>query len=581
MPLKIGAYVRVSTEEQAQVVEGSLESQKHRIKGYVEYRNTHEKYWGKLVDLYIDDGYSAKDTKRPQYQRMMRDIRQGKIDLILVADLSRLSRNIADFCDLLKDLEKYKAKFLSIKEQFDSSTPAGEMMLFNMINLAQFERKQTSERVSLNFNDRAQKGLKNGGPHVLGYDPNPAHPGRPLVNEEEAVWVRKAFQIYLEKGSTRTTVEELNRLGIPRKRSARKKDRFVNEQLWTYSAIKHVLRNRAYVGEREINREFKDEDPKTLKSYQRYQVLKAAWEPIVDMKTFNSVQLLLDDAKQLHREKLDKAEQRVFLLSGVIRCGECGMALIGQSAHGKLGVHRYYNHKESGTGKPVTCSVRRYRADDVEKTILDHLANDAQDAGYLDKIGEALTSNGQVATSTLKKEIQRVEKAIKKTEDEIENVFQFQLKNSLSPGTSNIVNEKLEKLGQTKKKNEEYLAELFAKEADLLDSKEALDGIEDRIIRFKKAMPKASPALLKRLIRNLYDVLFLNQGKLEGYYLMASASASASHSFKNKKASGDHPEAFLSYSKNPITNSSPAMWQVSGRPFAYWAKWWTLAGSNR
>ena len=574
MPLKIGAYVRVSTEEQAQVVEGSLDSQRHRIKAYVDFRNSQDRGWGKLIDFYVDDGYSAKDTKRPQYQRMMRDIRQGKVDLILVADLSRLSRNIADFCDLLKDLEKFKAKFLSIKEQFDSSTPAGEMMLFNMINLAQFERKQTSERVSLNFNDRAQKGLKNGGAYVLGYDPNPENPGRPLVNEDEAVWVRKAFHIYLEKGSTRATVEELNRLGIPRKRSSRKNNRFVNEQVWTYSAIKHVLRNRAYIGERTINLEFKDEDPKTLKSYQRYQVLKAAWEPIVDTKVFNSVQLLLDDAKQLHREKLDKAEQRVFLLSGVIRCGECGMALIGQSAHGKLSIHRYYNHKESGSGKPVTCSVRRYRADDIEKTILDHLATDAQDAGYMEKIEEALISNGQVATESLKKEIQRVEKAIKKTEDEIENVFQFQLKNSLSPSTSNIVNEKLEKLGQTKKKSQEYLAELFSKEADLLDSKEVLTGIEDRLVRFKKAMPKASPALLKRLIRNMYDVLFLNEGRLEGFYLMAEASASASPSFKKKMASGDHPETILSYSKNPLTNSGPAMWQVSGRQFAYWANWW-------
>ena len=114
----------------------------------------------------------------------------------------------------------------------------------------------------------------------------------------------------------------------------------------------------------------------------------------------------------------------------------------------------------------------------------------------------------------MKKEIQRVEKAIKKTEDEIENVFQFQLKNSLSPGTSNIVNEKLEKLGQAKKKNQEYLAELYSKESDLLDSTEVLTGIEDRIVRFKKAMPKASPALLKRLIRNMYDVLFLNEGRL-------------------------------------------------------------------
>lgn len=97
------------------------------------------------METYLDDGISAKDTNRPAFQRMMKDLRKGKINLILVTDLSRLSRNIMDFCVLLEELRTYKAQFLSIKEQFDTTTAAGEMMVFNMINLAQFERKQTSE----------------------------------------------------------------------------------------------------------------------------------------------------------------------------------------------------------------------------------------------------------------------------------------------------------------------------------------------------------------------------------------------------------------------------------------------------
>ena len=104
---KIGAYIRVSTEEQAQVVEGSLDNQKHRICGYIDIKNMQDKDWGKAIEFYVDDGYSAKDTKRPAYQRMMRDIKKGKINLILVTDLSRLSRNILDFCNLLKDLEMF------------------------------------------------------------------------------------------------------------------------------------------------------------------------------------------------------------------------------------------------------------------------------------------------------------------------------------------------------------------------------------------------------------------------------------------------------------------------------------------
>src|SRR3989344_2875365 len=176
MKYKIGEYTRVSTEEQAQVQEGSLETQKHRIRAFVEYKNSQQPAWGKIIESYTDEGLSAKDTRRPAFQRMMRDIRSGKINLIVVTDLSRLTRNILDFCLLLEDLRKYNAKFLSIKEQFDTSTPAGEMMVFNMVNLAQFERKQTSERVSMNFHSRALRGLSNGGGILLGFDKGPENP---------------------------------------------------------------------------------------------------------------------------------------------------------------------------------------------------------------------------------------------------------------------------------------------------------------------------------------------------------------------------------------------------------------------
>ena len=98
---------------------------------------------------------------------MMSDIRKGKINFILVTDFARLSRNLLDFCVLQNDLVKYGSKFLSMKEQFDTSTAAGEMMILNVMNLAQFERKQTSERVTMNFRSRATRGLRSGGAPVL------------------------------------------------------------------------------------------------------------------------------------------------------------------------------------------------------------------------------------------------------------------------------------------------------------------------------------------------------------------------------------------------------------------------------
>ena len=196
MSHKVGIYVRVSTEEQAQVADGSIDSQQHRIKSYIDIKLHQDKNWGKVIETYIDDGYSAGSTNRPAYQRLIRDLKIGKISLILVADLSRLSRNISDFSHFYNELGKYKASFLSIKEQFDTSTPIGEMMVFNMINLAQFERKQTSERISMNFHSRAMRGLANGGRPLLGYDSDPTNPGKKIVNEAELV--KRIFEMYDE-----------------------------------------------------------------------------------------------------------------------------------------------------------------------------------------------------------------------------------------------------------------------------------------------------------------------------------------------------------------------------------------------
>lgn len=159
--------IAVSTDEQANVVEGSLDNQQHRMRSFIDIKNMQEPGWSRLVEIYIDDGYSAKDTNRPAYQRMMKGLTRGKINTVMVTELSRLSRSIPDFCDFHKVLDDHDAKFLSIKEQFDTSTPAGRMMLFNMINLAQFEREQTSERVAINCHSRSLRGLLSGGPVVL------------------------------------------------------------------------------------------------------------------------------------------------------------------------------------------------------------------------------------------------------------------------------------------------------------------------------------------------------------------------------------------------------------------------------
>ena len=536
MPHKIGSYVRVSTEEQAQVVEGSIESQQHRLKWFVESKSEHEKNWGKIVDTYIDDGYSAKDTRRPAYQRMMRDIHSGKINLILVPDISRLSRNIHDFCLLLKDLEDCKAKFLSVKEQFDTSSPAGEMMIYNMINLAQFERRQTGERVSMNFHSRALRGLMSGGNPILGYDKDPNNKGKLVVNAEESPMVRRIFEIYLETGSRQEAVRRLNTLGISPKIGAGRKCRHAIDGRWTVSSVATHLKNLAYVGKLEVNRRFKDEDRDTLKLWQQYQIVDASWPAIIDEETFNTVQRLLEENRIRERARFSKGQTRVFLLSGIMRCGECERALIGQTAHGRSGSHRYYGHKII-VGETNTCKIKRFRADEIEQAVIQHLDEMLLRAGYLDTVELNIRTimGGQEADAFVEKE--RVQKDLMAVEKDIESVFQLHAEMAGNADIKIIIREKLEKLAERKRALTAYLESIESRVRRSKDAKEARSVIENKVVAFKRGWQKASSSTQKRLIRRLIDTLVYTPEGLQAYYVTANDAEVELPISKSKKAS--------------------------------------------
>jgi site-specific DNA recombinase len=170
---RIGIYLRVSTEEQARIQDGSLTSQKARIQEFIESQNLFKGNWGHIIDYYCDEGKSAKSIHgRPEFKRLLVDIQTGRVDLIVSTELSRLSRSIRDFCEIWDLLKKHNASFITLRESFDTTSASGEMMVFNLINYAQYERKQTAERISLNWQSRAKRGLFNGGTIPLGYQRN-------------------------------------------------------------------------------------------------------------------------------------------------------------------------------------------------------------------------------------------------------------------------------------------------------------------------------------------------------------------------------------------------------------------------
>ena len=211
---KVGIYLRVSTEEQARIQDGSLVSQRRRLEEYVELQNKREQGWGLIIDTYCDEARSGKDMNRPEFQRMLEDVRTGRVNLILATELSRLSRSIKDFCGLWDLFKDHGTRFITLRENFDTTTAAGEMMVFQLIGFAQFERKQTAERISANWKSRAGRGLWNGGSIPLGFDRNPSNKGVLVPNEEEAKTAQKIFDLFIETGSLRQACLKLSKEGF-------------------------------------------------------------------------------------------------------------------------------------------------------------------------------------------------------------------------------------------------------------------------------------------------------------------------------------------------------------------------------
>ena len=206
---RISFYIRVSTEEQASNPEGSIKNQEERLRMAIKLKNM-EGHFGDIVAVYVDRAKSGKDTNRPELQKLLMAIRKRETDLVLVSELSRISRSIKDFSDIWQMMKDNGCGFQSLRENFDTTTAAGEMVLFTVANIAQFERRQISERVSANFNVRSQRGLFNGGAIPFGYKRIQDKPGFLEIDEAWAPSVRAAFKAVLTEGTLASAAKWLN-----------------------------------------------------------------------------------------------------------------------------------------------------------------------------------------------------------------------------------------------------------------------------------------------------------------------------------------------------------------------------------
>src|ERR1700737_3562257 len=243
-PVRCAIYTRVSTEHGLDQEFNSLDAQYEAASAYV--KSQAHAGWTLIRSRYDDGGYSGGSTDRPDLQRLLDDIRARKIDVIVVYKVDRLTRSLADFAKLVELFDAHGVSFVSVTQQFNTTTSIGRLTLNVLLSFAQFEREVTSERIRDKISASKRKGLWVGGLVPLGYDTNTR---RNTVNESEAGRVRIIFRSYLKLGSLNLLMADLRQLGIVTKVRTLKTGATVGGIPFTRGPLAHLLRNRFYIGE--------------------------------------------------------------------------------------------------------------------------------------------------------------------------------------------------------------------------------------------------------------------------------------------------------------------------------------------
>jgi site-specific DNA recombinase len=346
-PQRCAIYTRVSTENGLEQEFNSLHAQREAAQAYIKSQ-AHEG-WKLIRDHYDDGGFSGGSLDRPGLQKLLADIRERRIDIVVVYKVDRLTRSLTDFAKLVELFEAQGVAFVSVTQSFNTTTSMGRLTLNVLLSFAQFEREVTGERIRDKIAASKKKGLWVGGVVPFGYE---VRDRKLIVNEEEAATVRLIFLRYLDLGSLSALQRDLRDRRIITRRRTLSSGRAIGGRALTNGPLAHMLRNRMYLGE--INHRDK--------SYH------GEHTPIIDPTLFEAVQTKLTENRQERRRRRQSSNA---LLRGKL-FDDRDNAMTPTYAIKKGVRYRYYVSSVLNQGRKEDAgSFPRVAAEAVERTVLE------------------------------------------------------------------------------------------------------------------------------------------------------------------------------------------------------------------
>ena len=321
--MRTALYCRVSTDQQVRDGD-SIQAQLSALKSYCE-KNRYE-----IAGIYTDDGISGTLlNERDELQRLLDDVRSGKIDLLIFTKLDRYFRNLKHYLNTQEVLDKYNVPWIAIWENYETRTPQGRLMVNQMLSFAQFESENTATRIHHVFDYKKQSKEILSGKTPIGYKIQDKHL---VIDPEEADLVRQAFQTYIDTGGISETLRRLEGTGLP----------------VTQRGIKLILQNRKYIGE--------------CYGIENYH------EAIIDKDTFDLVQKMLKrNVRQNHFRK--------YIFSGLCTCSDCGRRLVGTTDKIKPRNERYKVYRCMGHYRAIKDCINSKSLNEkkLEKYLVENL----------------------------------------------------------------------------------------------------------------------------------------------------------------------------------------------------------------
>nr|WP_298930356.1 recombinase family protein [uncultured Erythrobacter sp.] len=350
--VRCAIYTRKSSEEGLDQSFNSLDAQRAAGEAYVTSQASEG--WTVLPALYDDGGYSGGTMERPGLQALLADIKAGRIDVVVVYKIDRLTRSLTDFSRIIETFDKAGASFVSVTQSFNTKDSMGRLMLNVLLSFAQFEREVTGERIRDKIAASKAKGMWMGGVPPLGYDP-PTDGSRKLkVNDEEAEQVRLIFARYLELGSVHALQRDLEARGFLSKLHVTAKGKPMGGLPFSRGALFHLLRNRIYLGQ----------------IVHKDQVYEGEHDGIVEPDLFERAQRTLNGNARRHNASAEHRVTKAPLTGKLFDAnGEIMSPTFSRGRSDR--VYRYYVSAslQRGSGKSDDAVVRRLPATAIEAVI--------------------------------------------------------------------------------------------------------------------------------------------------------------------------------------------------------------------